>query len=145
MITRHRLSGRLTVALPPDRAFRLFTPRGEEAWAPDWRPHFPDPVDDDSAPGTIFLTGAHGEATIWVVTERDPGRHIAYARVTPHARTGTVRVELEDADGHTDVTVSYDLTALTDAAAAELGEFAAGYPAFLRSWQDAIDASLRTG
>lgn len=131
--------------MPPDQAFHLFTPRGEEAWAPGWQPQFPDAVDDDTAPGTVFLTGARGEATIWIVTESDPGRHIAYARVTPHARAGTVTVRLEDGGGHTDVTVTYDLTALTDAAAAELAEFAAGYPAFLRSWRDAIEASLRTG
>ena len=33
-----RLTGRLHVALPPERAFRLFTARGEEDWVEGWRP-----------------------------------------------------------------------------------------------------------
>jgi hypothetical protein len=36
-----RVTGRLRVALPPDQAFRLFTPRGEDEWEPQWKPQFP--------------------------------------------------------------------------------------------------------
>jgi hypothetical protein len=41
------------------------------------------------------------------------------------------------------VTVVYELTALSEAGDHHLAEFAAGYPAFLRSWQDAIAGYLR--
>ncbi|WP_188191849.1 hypothetical protein [Nonomuraea sp. SYSU D8015] len=34
-------TGRLPVALPPEEAFTLFTPRGEERWVAAWRPRFP--------------------------------------------------------------------------------------------------------
>ena len=140
---QHRLTGRLTVDLPPDQAFRLFTPRGEQAWAPQWNPHFPAPVADDTAPGTVFQTHTHGQTTTWVVVDRTAGRHIRYARVIPHDNAGTVTVTLDDGGGRSNVSVTYELTALTDAASGHLHEFAARYPAFLQSWQDAIAASLR--
>jgi hypothetical protein len=41
------------------------------------------------------------------------------------------------------VEVTYELTALTGAASSRLREFADNYPAYLRSWQDAISARLR--
>jgi hypothetical protein len=39
-----RLTGRIQVPLPPEEAFRLFTPRGEQDWVHGWRPHFPAPA-----------------------------------------------------------------------------------------------------
>jgi Polyketide cyclase / dehydrase and lipid transport len=141
-VTRRHLTGRFTVPLPPDEAFRLFTPRGEEAWSEGWRPVFPDPTDDDCAPGTVFETGGHGAVTTWVVTERDPGRRLRYALIAPHERAGTVTVVLADAAAGSDVTISYDLTALSPGAEPGLDRFAAGYPDFLRSWQNAIGRAL---
>jgi hypothetical protein len=44
MTSTQRLTGRIQVALPPNEAFRLFTPRGEQDWAHGWRPHFPAPA-----------------------------------------------------------------------------------------------------
>jgi hypothetical protein len=39
--SRVRLTGQIDVALPPPRAFTLFTPSGERAWAEGWDPGFP--------------------------------------------------------------------------------------------------------
>ncbi len=139
---QQHLTGRIRVALPPDEAFRLFTPRGEEAWAAGWQPHFPVPVTDDSAPGTVFQTEAHSQHTTWVVTRREPGRLISYAQLIPGHRAGTVTVVLRAAGQHSEVEATYQLTALCAAAGAQLREFADGYPAYLRSWQDAIAACL---
>lgn len=140
----YRLSGTVRVALPPREAFVLFTPRGEEKWVPGWRPRFPVAVSDDTAPGTVFETAAHGEVTTWVVLDRDPGRRISYARVTPGSRAGTVAVLLDaDAGGrHSLVRVAYSLTALTVDGDRELVDFAAAYPAFLASWEQAIGEFL---
>ncbi|HEU0286682.1 MAG TPA: SRPBCC family protein [Nocardioidaceae bacterium] len=139
-MTKHqRLTGTLDVALPPDEAFALFTPRGEEEWVDGWQPHFPvDPI-DDTEPGTVFETHAHGDDTIWVVVSRETGRRISYARVTPGSRAGTVTVELEPTAQGSRVTVGYELTALSDAGQVGLVEFAAMYPEFLRSWETAIE------
>lgn len=143
---RRRLTGRIRVGLPPAEAFRLFTPRGEQDWVPGWKPWFPAPAGDDTEPGTVFETGAHGHRTVWLVLGRQPGRRISYARVTPGDRAGTVTVVInaasehqpDEADDASDVEVSYELTALTDIAARDLAEFARTYPAYLRSWQEAI-------
>jgi hypothetical protein len=140
-----RLTGRINVPLPPDEAFRLFTARGEQDWAHGWHPHFPVPADDDSEPGTVFETSAHGQHTIWVVTDRQVGKRISYARVTPDDRAGTVTVVISPDGQHSEVEVTYQLTALTALASRELSEFADGYPAYLRSRQDAITGSLRHG
>ncbi|HEY0932531.1 MAG TPA: SRPBCC family protein [Trebonia sp.] len=142
MTATRRLTGRLRVDLPPDAAFRLFTPRGERDWADDWHPHFPAAAPDDTEPGTVFQTAAHGQQTTWLVTERQPGRRIAYARVTPGDQAGTVTVDLTPAGGVSEVAVTYQLTALSDQADAELADFAAGYADFLRSWQDDITTLL---
>jgi hypothetical protein len=148
--SRRRLTGRIRVGLPPAGAFRLFTPRGEQDWVPGWKPRFPAPVSDDTEPGTVFETGAHGHRTVWLVLDRQPGRRISYARVTPGDRAGTVTVVINAANDHepdeaasaSDVEVIYELTALTEAAARDLAEFARTYPAYLQSWQEAIAAWL---
>lgn len=131
------LTGRVAVALPPKEAFRLFTPLGEREWVDNWDPRFPDPVDDDTAPGTVFQTTNHGGTTTWVVVDREPGVRMRYARIAP-ATAGTVEVVLEAADGGSEVTVTYQLTALTEAARPELAAFADGYAEFLGEWRDAI-------
>ncbi len=141
--TQRTLTGRIHVALPPAEAFRLFTPRGEQDWAHGWHPRFPVPAADDTEPGTVFETSAHGQHTVWLVTERRPGQHISYARVTPGDQAGTVTVTISAAGHHSDVDVTYRMTALTGPAVRKLGEFADAYPAYLQSWQDAITAWLQ--
>ena len=143
--TQRKLTGRIRVPLPPSEAFRLFTPRGEQDWARGWHPIFPAPAPDDTEPGTVFETSAHGQHAIWVVTDRQPGKRISYARVTPGKQAGTVTVIIFAAGHHSEAEVTYQLTALTGPAEHQLSEFAAGYPAYLQSWQDAITACARPG
>ena len=142
--TRRRLTGRIQVALPPGDAFRLFTPRGEQDWAHGWHPRFPAPAADDTEPGTVFETSAHGQHTIWLVTARENGKRISYARVTPGDQAGTVTVTLNPAGEYSEVEVTYELTPLSSPADRKLTEFADGYPAYLRSWQDSIAALLHS-
>lgn len=138
-----RLIGRIQVGLPTDEAFRLFTPRGEQDWVTGWKPRFPAPAPDDTQPGTVFETNAHGQTTIWLVLDRQWGKRISYARVTPGDQAGTVTIVVSPTGRHSEVEVTYELTALTGAASSRLREFADNYPAYLRSWQDAISARLR--
>lgn len=142
--TRHRLTGQITVDLPPAEAFRLFTPSGERDWAAGWEPRFPVPVDDDSEPGTVFWTDGHGQRITWMVVDREPGHRISYARVSPDSHAGTVTVQLDGCQGRSQVSVTYQLTPLNGAAEPELRRFAAHYQDYLRSWQDAISGWLAT-
>ena len=96
---RQRLSARIHVALSPDDAFQLFTPRGEREWAHGWEPRFPAPTSDDSEPGTVFETDTHGRRATWLVTERICGKRIAYAQVIPGERAGRITVTLDATEG----------------------------------------------
>ena len=137
-----QLTGTLLVNLPPANAFHLFTARGEQNWAPDWEPHFPTSVVDDSTPGTVFETDNHAQTTTWVVVDANPGRSIRYVRVTPHIDATIITVNLQDTAGHSTVTVTYDRTSLSADADRYVHDFATNYPTFLQSWQDAIAAHL---
>jgi hypothetical protein len=139
---RHRLSDRIHVALPVEEAFRLFTPDGEREWAQGWDPTFPAPTLDDSEPGTVFEIDAHGRRGTWLVIDRVWGKRLAYAHVVPHERAGTVTVTLEATERGSAVEVVYELTPLSATGAHHLKQFADGYGDYLRSWQDAIAASL---
>ncbi len=136
------MTGRIRVALPPGEAFGLFTASGERLWVEGWEPRFPGPV-DDTEPGVVWETGHGGDRTVWLVLDREPGRRVSYARVTPGDRAGTVTVVLDAApDGGSEVTVTYVLTAFTPEADGTLARFADGYDAFLAGWETAIAAHL---
>ncbi|MFJ6940247.1 SRPBCC family protein [Streptomyces sp. NPDC101132] len=139
---RRVLSAVLHVPLPPEAAFRLFTARGERDWVPGWEPVFPVEAPDDTAPGTVWLTSSHEEETTWVVVARDVPHTVSYARITPGVRAGTVTVALAAAGAGSEVTVTYDMTPLTQAADEALGEFARDYPSFIRSWAELLTAHL---
>jgi hypothetical protein len=142
--THRRLTGRIQLNLPPHEAFRLFTPRGEQDWVSGWQPRFPAPAADDTEPGTVFETDAHGQRTIWLVLDRQWGKRISYARITPDDNAGIVTIVINSASGHSEVQVTYELTALIGATGRTVREFADAYPTYLRSWQDAITAWLRS-
>jgi len=137
-VSTMKMVGSLRVALSPAEAFRLFTATGERAWVDGWEPSFPDPVADDAAAGTVFETAAGGHRATWIVVDRDGDRRIRYARVVTGRDAGTVEVRLAPAGDETEVTVTYQLTALTPAGARWLDAFAADYPAFLRSWEETL-------
>lgn len=139
---RQRLSARIRVALAPEDAFHLFTPSGEREWALGWAPTFPAPISDDSEPGTVFETDAHGHRATWLVTQRICGKRIAYAQVIPGERAGRITVTLDAIEGESQVEVTYELTSLSQAGAINLKRFADGYGDYLRSWQDAIAECL---
>ena len=139
---RQRLSHRIHIALSAEAAFQLFTPRGEREWAPGWDPTFPAPSSDDSEPGTVFETEAHGHRGTWLVTDRVWGRQIAYAQVIPGQRAGRITVTLDATERGSEVEVVYELTSLSEAGAHHLKQFAEGYTEYVQSWQDAIAACL---
>ena len=137
------LAGSLRVPLPVAEAFRLFTARGERDWVDGWEPVFPTPVADDAAVGTVFQTDHGGQQATWIVVDRDGDQRIRYARVAVGRDAGTVEVRLAAAGSHTEVTVTYELTALPPYGEDWLRDFAAHYPAMMRSWEAAIATFLR--
>lgn len=140
LLWQTELTGRFEVAHDPADAFALFTPAGERAWAAGWNPVFDAEVVDDSEPGVVFRTDHDDRQATWLVLRREPGRLMQYARVIPGHNAGTVTVELRDLPHPrtTEVTVSYRLSALSEAGAHDLAAFARRYDAYLGEWAAAI-------
>ena len=55
----------IAVDLPVDQAFPLFTPKGEEAWVPGWRPEYLSPPSGETVEEMLFRNGIGEETTIW--------------------------------------------------------------------------------
>jgi hypothetical protein len=115
----------LRLPLPADTAFLLFTPKGEEAWIPEWRPRYIRPADGRTGPGMVFTTGEGEDFTIWQVLAFDrAARRSLYARTTPAARAGTVGVQVAPlGPDEAEVQVRYELTALTPPAGQGLAQY----------------------
>src|SRR6185295_5401785 len=125
------------VDLPRPRAFTLVTPEGERACAEGWDPRYLHPADGRATRGMVFTTGHGGEETLWTMVCHEPDAGVVeYARVTPGSRMGTVRVACRPLEGErTKVTVTYDLTALSESGNEQLRAFdEAGYAAYIRTW-----------
>jgi hypothetical protein len=130
-----------TIALPLAKAFKLFEPEGERAWAPGWDPRYLYPANGEVKPGMVFTTGSGEEATIWTVIRHEPGAGLVeYQRVTPASRTGSVMVQCSEVGGErTRVTVIYKLTALTEHGNRALRDMTeAKYREFIASWAQSI-------
>ena len=138
---RHRIE----LALPIDIAFPLFTPKGEEAWAPGWTPRYLHPADGTPGEGMVFRTDHDDETTLWgCVVFRPQAHHVRYARVTPTSRFGFVDIVCRSLGAErTEVTVGYDYTALTAAGEAFLAAFdRPRFAAMIDGWRDEIEAAL---
>ena len=133
-------SGTLHVDAAPDHAFQLFTAPGETYWIDDWDPEVLS-GGDGRARGSVFVTRVGGQEACWVVVDYDPAsRHARYVRVAPGFRAGTVEVSVrDDGAGGSEVEVTYELTALTDAGNDELAAFdERAYKAMLTEWERLI-------
>jgi hypothetical protein len=134
------------VDLPAERAFTLFTPEGERAWAEGWNPRYLHPADGRTEAGMAFTTGHGQDETIWTMTRHDVAACIVeYVRTTPGNRTAVVLVQCAAlGPGRTRVTVVYALTGLSEAGNAYIREMdEARYRAFIDGWGEAIAKAIR--
>lgn len=133
---------RITVDLPADQAFMLFTPAGEERWVEGWAPRYVHPADGRTEAGMVFSTGSGDETTHWLLADFDRAAHRSrYVRCTPASRMTVVEVQCRAIDGaRTEVDVGYTLTALNDAGLAAIDCFARGFVAMIDGWAAAIAA-----
>lgn len=129
---------------PRSMVLPLFTALGEREWADGWDPEI---LSGGEARGSAFRTrSATGQETIWVVAEYDPlqGR-ASYARAALGSNIGLVDVTCTDAaDGGTDVSVRYTLTALGSGGRSFVRDFLdpANYTRMIDEWHAATAAAL---
>ena len=134
------------LALPVSRAFPLFEPEGERAWARGWDPEYLHPADGRAEAGMVFTTSHGGEDTVWLVTRHEPPSGIVeYARVTPGSRIATVLVQCARLDAaRTRVTVIYAFTGLSEAGNAYVRAMdEARYAEMIEGWARAIEEAAR--
>jgi hypothetical protein len=128
---------------PRDRAFEMFTPLGERAWAQGWDPEFLHPPDGAAGEGSVFITRAGGVETIWTTIAHDPPARAAYSRVTPGLHAVIVEVRLRPSeDGGTRADVSYAFTALTPAGNDVVAEMVDGFGGWMEEWETSINRAL---
>ncbi|HEX4331115.1 MAG TPA: hypothetical protein VH040_03170 [Usitatibacter sp.] len=123
------------------RAFPLFEPEGEKAWAEGWQPRYLYPSDGRAEPGMVFATRHGGEETTWLVTRHEPAAGLVeYVRVTPGSRIASVLVHCAALDAaRTRVTVIYTFTGLGESGNAYIRAMDdANYAKYIDSWADAI-------
>jgi len=138
-------TGSIRIPAARDRVFPFFTAEGERAWVPGWDPQYLHPSHPSNEAGTVFRTNHGGEETLWLVIRYEPSEGIAtYGRFTPGSRLGTVHVEcVEESSSETRVTVTYELTAVSEAGAKVLQAMTVdAYRAMLDEWRDSIVPKL---
>jgi hypothetical protein len=138
---RSTRSHSFVLEMPAARAFPLFEPEGERAWAQGWNPTYVHPANGKAEQGMVFTTSHGGEDTLWMLIRHEPRAGIVeYARLTPGSRTATVLVQCAAIDaGRTRVTVIYVFTGLSEAGNAIVRKMDDdAYRAYIESWRDAI-------
>jgi hypothetical protein len=133
---------RIRVEAPVERAFLYFTPDGERHWVEGWAPVYLHPDDGHTEAGMVFTTGAGPEVTVWTLADFDRVAHRSrYLRCTPASRLAVVEIACRPLDAdHTEVDVSYTLTALNAEAEAAMAAFGAGFKAMIDGWAERIAA-----
>lgn len=105
------------VEAPPALAFPLFGALRERDWAPGWAPRFLWPQPPADCEGMVFEIDHPAGLAHWVNTvfDRDAGR-VGYVYVIPGVMTTRIAIALRPHGAATQVSVTYQRTALAPAA-----------------------------
>ena len=139
------LSGTVTVMLPVDRAFPLFSPEGEKLWVPGWAPEALYPRGAVWEQGQIFRTQEERGPGVWVISALDRAAHaVEYFRIEATRYVARVRVRCEaDGPSRTNAHVSYLFVGLTDAGNADIAEMTReAYAEKMQRWERMIEEHL---
>ena len=130
----------ISIDLPADQAFELFTPLGELKWVKNWDPQFVWPEDGKLVKGLTFKTAATNDSEseyIWVVTMLNE-LMVEYTVFTQN-RTWNISVLCAEAGTGTRALICYTFTAL-NLKGIELNRLALQglFEHDLRDWEEAI-------
>lgn len=108
------------IAAPPEDVFPLLCPVLEKEWFPGWDHHMIHSQSGVAEPGAVFETAHAGGRTLWVITEHDAPRRVAFVRWHPDGMVVHLEISLgRHLDGDTALCITYTHTA-TDAASADV-------------------------
>ena len=131
------------VDAPLDSAWPLFGASRERDWAPDWHPRFVWPPVAHDQQGMVFEIADGDETAIWVNTSLDSGANrIQYVYVIPNIVVTVITLKLTQSGPSTRVAVTYDRTALAEAANERVRHLAARDKKAGREWSAQINQYL---
>jgi hypothetical protein len=127
---------------PRAEVFPLLCPEREKEWLPGWNARMIHSVSGVAEAGAVFETEHPAGRTLWIVTEHEPLRRIAFARWQPDGVV--VQIEIMLADHHTAgtaVCISYTFTAVEATGATALGAMSeAAWLENMAFWQGSMNA-----
>lgn len=138
---RAEFSHEISIPLPVEEAFPLFTPKGEELWVPSWAPAYVSPPDGETGEEMIFMTGSGADLTLWTCLRWQPEIwHVRYQRTTPGSRIAFVDILCRpDGASATRVRVGYTYVPLSAAGRTFIDALSAdAHAATIDSWADKI-------
>ncbi|HET7291676.1 MAG TPA: hypothetical protein VFM88_04565 [Vicinamibacteria bacterium] len=142
--TAAEFTGGFTLAVPPEKAFELFSPLGEKQWVPEWNPELLHPPGANWERGLVFRTHEDRGEAVWIVTALDrAGHQVEYHRVESGRYLARVSVRCRGVDSRTEVRVLYAFVGLSDTGNREIAAMSAqAYEEKMRRWKGWIDRHL---
>jgi hypothetical protein len=133
-----------TIHAPPDQVFPLLCPEREKDWLPGWHARMIFSTSGIAERGAIFETSHDAGKTLWIVSEYDPPRRIAFARWQPDGLVVHIEIVLgRHHESDTAVCISYTYTAVNDAGVTALAAMTeSAWLANMAFWQGSMNEWL---
>ena len=139
--TREQFS--LVANAPFEIAWPLFGADNERVWAPDWEPVFLWPEAAFDQEGMVFMVRQGEKDAVWVNTAFDrTDRRIQYVYVIPDVVVTVITLRLTPGDHSTEIDVTYERTALAEAANESVRAMAARDCVAGKEWSQQINDYL---
>ena len=126
----------------PEQVFPLLCPEREKEWLPGWDARIIHSVSGVAERGAVFETQHAAGRTLWIVTEYDPPRRVAFARWQPDGIVVHIEIVLARSQvGRTAVCICYTFTAESatgSAAIASMDE--EGWLKNMSFWQESMNS-----
>lgn len=135
------------IAATPDEVFPLLCPVREEDWAPGWRTRLVVSETGLVEEDCMFVTPDEPADAIWIVADHDPEAHgLRMYKIVPGVVVSRLDIALAGDGSGTKATIAYEHTALSEAGRAIVaGHSESSYRKFMKGWEAAINAYLKTG
>jgi hypothetical protein len=134
-----------TIEADPIEVFPLLCPEREKEWLPGWDARMIHSTSGVAEHGAVFESRHEAGKTIWIVTDYDSPRKIAFARWQPDGLVVHIEICLgRHHGGGTAVCISYTHTAIN--ASGEIALAKLDNDSWLRSmasWQESMNKWLR--
>ena len=126
----------------PEEVFPLLCPEREKDWLPGWDAQMIHSASGVAERSAVFDSPHASGRTVWIVTEYDPPRRVAFARWQPDGVVAHIEIGLGRREsGRTAVCISYTSTAVTSAGAAVVASMTeASWLENMSFWQESMNA-----